>query len=170
MKSFFSDKGISKRNITLIEGNAILTEDIDVANTLNSFFEKAVKGFGITEPEEYIEDVQNISDPIETAIAKFKCHSNIKRINKTVKKGTFSFSEVDNEVIDQELKRLDPKKSNSFNNIPAKLLKEHRDICTYPLFNIINESIRECIFDDRLKLVDITPIHKRMKPQIKLSI
>ncbi len=152
-------KGISKRTITLIEGNKIISEDIDVGNTLNSFFENAVNGLGITEPEEYIEDVQNISDPIEAAIAKFKCHPSIKRINETVKKGTFSFSEVDNAVIDQELKRLDPKKSHSF-NIPAKLIKEHRDICTYPLFNIINGSIRECIFDNRLKLADITPIHK----------
>ena len=145
-EAIFSDKGISKRTITLIEGNKIISEDIDVANTLNSFFENAVNGLGITEPEEYIEDVQNISDPIEAAIAKFKHHPSIKRINETVKKGTFSFIEVENDVIDQEIKRLDPKKSNTLKSIPAKLLKENKDICAELLSNIIKGSIRECIF------------------------
>ena len=38
MKPFFSDKWTgTKSNITLVEGNDILTEDEDVANTLNSF-------------------------------------------------------------------------------------------------------------------------------------
>ena len=39
---FFSNKGISKTEITLIEGEKIISNDLEVANTLNSFFEHAV--------------------------------------------------------------------------------------------------------------------------------
>ena len=56
MKPFFSDKGLRKNTITLVEGNDIIAEDVEVANTLNSFFENAVKTLGI--PSEYITDTQ----------------------------------------------------------------------------------------------------------------
>ena len=39
IKPFFSNKGISKTEITLIEGEKIISNDLEVANTLNSFFE-----------------------------------------------------------------------------------------------------------------------------------
>ena len=38
MKPFFSDKGLNRRNITLIDGDDIISKDSDVANTLNTFF------------------------------------------------------------------------------------------------------------------------------------
>ena len=50
VKPFFTDKGLSKRTITLIKGDKIISEDVDVANALNAFFESAVKNLGITEP------------------------------------------------------------------------------------------------------------------------
>ena len=81
MKPLFTDKGLSKRTITLIKGNKIISDDIDVANTLNSFFESAVK---ITEPADFLVDVKNVSDPIDAAILKFKNHPSIKRINENV--------------------------------------------------------------------------------------
>ena len=75
MKPFFSDKGAeTKRNITLVEGNDILTEDKDVANTLNSFFGDAVKSLDISIPNEYITVSSNISDPIENIILKYANH------------------------------------------------------------------------------------------------
>ena len=40
MKPFF--QGMSKRNITSVEGNNIISQDTDVANTLNAFFDNAV--------------------------------------------------------------------------------------------------------------------------------
>ena len=161
MKPFFTDKGLSKRTITLIKGNQIISEDIDVANTLNAFFESAVKNLGITEPTDYIEDVQNISDPIDYAVSRFRNHPSIKLINENVRKSTFSFCEVQKDEIEQLLKKLDPKKANTFKNIPAKQLKENRDICAEPILDIVNDGIRDGIFDDELKLADITPIHKK---------
>ena len=54
MKPFFSDKALGKNTITLVEGNDIISEDVEVANTLNPFFETAVKHLGVTIPSEYI--------------------------------------------------------------------------------------------------------------------
>ena len=42
VKPFFSDKSKSSKNITLIEGETIISNDVDVADTLNSFFSNAV--------------------------------------------------------------------------------------------------------------------------------
>ena len=161
MKPFFTDKGLSKRTITLIKGNKIISDDVDVANALNTFFESAVKNLEITDPTDYLEDVKNTSDPIDAAILKFRNHPSIKRINENVKESLFSFCEVKKDDIEDELKKLNIKKANTFKNIPAKQLKENRDICAEPILGIINEGIRECIFDDKLKLADVTPIHKR---------
>ena len=44
MKPFFlSDKCLNKRNITLIEGGNIISLESNVANTLNTFFDKDVR-------------------------------------------------------------------------------------------------------------------------------
>ena len=37
-----------------------------------------------------------------------------------------------------ELKKLNTTKGNTFQNVPAKLLKVNNDICCEPLCNIIN--------------------------------
>ena len=45
--------------------------------------------------------------------------------------------------IEAEIKYLNTKKANTFKNIPAKLLKDNRDVCNEPLFNIINNGIKD---------------------------
>ena len=43
IKHFFSNKGTSKPEITLIERENIISDDLDVANTVNNLFENDVK-------------------------------------------------------------------------------------------------------------------------------
>ena len=59
-----------------------------------------------------------------------------------------------------EIKNLNSKKVNTFNNFPAKLLEDNWEICNLPLYNIINNGINETLFDECLKSSDITPVHK----------
>ena len=47
IKPFFSDKGNSRKEITLVDGNEIISSEIKVANTLNTFFQNAVTSLGI---------------------------------------------------------------------------------------------------------------------------
>ena len=89
MKPFFSDKALGKNTITLVEGNDIISEDVEVANTLNSFFKNAVKHLGITIPSEYITDTFNVNDPIDNIIVKFSNHPSIININNNIEKSSF---------------------------------------------------------------------------------
>ena len=162
MKPFFSDKGAeTKRNITLVEGNDILTEDKDVANTLNSFFGDAVKSLDISIPNEYITVSSNISDPIENIILKYANHPSIISINSNIIKSTFSFSVVNVDDIKTELDALNCKKSCKSDSIPATFLKKYSSICSEPLYNIINDGFRNAAFDKDLKYADIIPVHKK---------
>ena len=138
MKPFFSDEGAgTKSNITLVEGNDILTEDKDVANTLNTFFGDAVKSLDISIPNEYITDSSNISDPIENIILKCANHSSIISINSSITKSTFSFSVVNVDDIKTELDALNCRKPCKSDSIPATFLKNYSSICREPLHNII---------------------------------
>ena len=68
VKPFFSNKGNSKNEITLIEGEKIISSELEVANTLNSFFENAVASLGIPQIDGHLVDPGNIRDPIEAII------------------------------------------------------------------------------------------------------
>ena len=141
MKPFFSDKGSGKNTITLVEGNDIIAEDVEVANTLNSFFENAVKTLGISIPSEYITDTSNENEPIDI-IVKFSNHPSIININNNIKKSTFSFNEILVKDIATIVNALDSKKACKSNSIPVKLLKEYSYICNEPLKNLISRGLR----------------------------
>ena len=161
MKPFFSDKGLNRRNITLIDGDDIISKDSDVANTLNTFFDNAVRTLEIDVPTECLNDVQGVSNPIQAAIQKYANHPSILKINGTIEKIKFSFNEIEISDIESEINNLNSKKANTFNCVPTKIIKEYRDVCKVPLFNIINNGIKDSMFDDGLKFADMTPVYKK---------
>ena len=73
----------------------------------------------------------------------------------------FSFSKTTQEDITAEIKRLDKNKPTTFNNIPAKLLKQTNDICAPLLTKIYNDSKVNSNFPEALKMADITPAYKK---------
>ena len=160
MKPFFSDKALGKNTITLVEGNDIISEDVEVANTLNSFFKNAVKHLGITIPSEYITDTSNVNDPIDNIIVKFSNRPSIININNNIEKSSFSFTEILVKDVDTIINDLDSKKACK-SSIPVKLLKEYSSICSEPLTNLINRGLRTSTFYQNLKYADLTPVHKK---------
>ena len=95
VKPFFSDKGVGKTDITLIESDQIFQEDSEVAKILGGFFWNAVKSLNINIPEKYKSEGFALSDnPIENIISIYSNHPSIKLINENVVKGNFSFSTV----------------------------------------------------------------------------
>ena len=160
-KTFFSDKGLGKSDITLIEGDEICQEDAEVAKILNEFFNNAVTSLNIAIPDEYKSEESAVSnDPIEKILSKFVNHPSIKMINDNVEKGNFCFSALTVADVEKEIKALDSKKASMSSSIPAKILKENSDIFSNPLTNIINNDISNSCFDGGLKLADLTPVHK----------
>ena len=64
VKSFLSDKIVSKEQIPLVENNEIISEDSDVAQTLNSFFSNIVANLKIPAYADSNSNLENVSDPI----------------------------------------------------------------------------------------------------------
>ena len=73
----------------------------------------------------------------------------------------FTFNKVGLAELQAEINKLDATKSSMSDGIPTKLLKNYSYICNRPILNIINYGIRNAIFDDDLKLANITPTHKK---------
>ena len=161
IKPLFSDKGVKNQNITIVKDDIIISEDKEVAEALNFFFDNAVKSLDIKENTYLKNSTKNSNNPIDNAIEKFECHPSILKIGEKVTPNQFSFSEITIEEVEQELQQLNSKKASTFQNIPPKHLKESSDICGPVLQNLINKSIGNNEFPNELKLADITPIFKK---------
>ena len=161
IKPFFSNKGISKTEITLIEGEKIISNDLEVANTLNSFFEHAVTLLGITQVNDYLIDHKYILDPIEVIIRKYSIHPSVLNINIAIRKSTFNFKLCSLEDIQNEILNLKPNVSCPKGSLSSNLFKDNMDICSEFLLNIINFGITNATFNEGMKLADITPIFKK---------
>ena len=60
-----------------------------------------------------------------------------------------------------EINNLDVTRSNPVNIISAKHLKDYIDICGIVLHETINYGILNSVFDDSMKLADLTHVHKK---------
>ena len=171
VKPFLSDKTPTNSNITLINGDEIVSEDKTVSEKLNNFFNNAVDDLGITESN-FVNYTNGILDPVERAIKKFEDHPSIKTIeNSLFHINKFEFSEISMTELEYEINSLNVNKSGTFKNIPTKILKETSDISSTTLLKIWNEEIvPQQKFPDKLKLADVTPIFKKGDPNnIKLD-
>ena len=74
---------------------------------------------------------------------------------------SFSFNPISSKDIEDELKQLNPKKASTLENIPAKHLKQHADVCGSVLTKLINISFEKREFPDALKLANVTPVFKK---------
>ena len=175
IKPFFTDKGSLKQKITLVEKvipdenkpntveEKIITNDEEVADTLNTFFQNAVKNLEINKNRFLIDEVDEGIDPVETAITKYAHHPSILTIQEKIgeNRSSFKFSEITLEEVEQEVSLLNAKKANTFQNIPPKHLKQVSDVCGPFLLNLINDSIKKQEFPDKLKCADVTPVFKK---------
>ena len=59
----------------------LISEDVKVADTLNSYFENAAKNLMTTE-NSYLTNPSQKSDPVERAIEKFETHPSILEIKE----------------------------------------------------------------------------------------
>ena len=116
-----------------------------------------------------LDDADDLSDPVKSAIRKFNHHPSIIDIKKNVRITTrFSFVEIDVSEMTSEVNNLDAKKSGTFMNIPVKRLKEVVDIVAPSLTDIWNvEIVLGHKFSSQLKLADITPLHKKLDTVLK---
>ena len=143
----------------------MITDDKEVAETFNTFFDEAVSSLDININPLLLNDPGDLKNPVDIALKKFESHPSILDIKKNVAvNSTFVFSKVTPKDMLSKIKQLNPRKSGTFMNIPATLLKEVKDIAAEPLAKIWNtEIILNEKFPTRLKLADITPLFKKLE-------
>ena len=161
VKPLFSDKLQSKNKIVLIEDETIISNDDEVAETMNEFFVSVTDSLGIKESSGYENATEGITDPIDKAVHKFSNHPSILKIkNHYQNAGSFHFQKVIPDALDKEVSDLNPRKATTHKNVPPKILKSNSDICVEPLTQIFNDCIENSSFPDELKCADVTSLPK----------
>ena len=163
IKPLFSSKSYTKESITLVHNNEIIEDDRKISEIFNDFFSNAVKSLNIEIDQNILYNVEDIKDPILKSIKKYEKHPSIIKIieSKYEEERTFNFKMVSNSTLVDEINRLNDKKACQIHSIPSKVIKSNSDIFSYFLFNNFNRSITSSSFPDKLKLADISPIHKK---------
>ena len=162
VKPFLSNNGCFYKQITLIEGEKIISEDKEVAEKLGNYFEKAVKSLDINEDTVLLTSTIGIYDTIDIIIKKYEKHPSILAIKGKIvlPQQKFTFMHTELADMEKEVKSLNGKKATTFNSIVTKLLKYTFDICGPTLYNIWCDAVMHCTFPNKLKIADITPIFK----------
>ena len=172
LKPFFSNKGNYGNKIELVENEEIIDDDTKVAEELNNFFKTAVASLDIHGNLYTVENVENMSVPVEKAIKKIEFHPSIllvkNRIGINVSQSLFCFNEVAKVEALKEINYINNKKANPFDAILSKILKFSFESSPDTLTSLINKSLTSSRkFPSNLKLADIAPIYKKKNPQAK---
>ena len=96
-KPFLSEKCTYVSKISLVHNDNVISDDQDLADIFNNFFEHTVDNLGIQEYQsDHNSDINSSSDdPIDYAIARYGNHPSIIMINENVSfKSWFNFTAV----------------------------------------------------------------------------
>ena len=127
----------------LLFNNIELTENIDIANALNSFF----CNIGTDISQKYCDNLIHRENYNHLSYLKGNyCNS-------------FFFKASNPREINSIIKSLKNKRTN-LKSIPISILKTVSEIISPVISNIINKSIESCHFPDVLKIARVTPIYK----------
>ena len=164
VKPLFSDKNKNRSKIILVEDENIITDDKKNAEIMNEYFVNITKDLNIsgimteTLPENI--DVRCI-DPIEKIIHNYRNHPSICKINEIVKPTEkFSFHIVNESQIENEICKLNSKKSAGYDDIPPRVIKDSVRVLKAPLTNLFNTSVEISHFPDDLKYANVSPLFK----------
>ena len=158
----FSEKHIISKKITLVEGEKIISDDIAIADTFNSYFSTIVENLDIDGFSTFDYSYDPNRDYISNIIVKFEKHPSVVKIKENVKiQHKFHFEPVTEYMILKNIESLDTRKPTTYNNIPSKIIVENKDIFSPFITKMINRSSVTSRFPNSLKLADVTPVYKK---------
>ena len=97
----------------------------------------------------------------------YENHSSILKIKECVHvENKFTFTNSTSITFGDEINQLDPKKAGIDNDLPTKILIGGSDRVSSYLSNIYNNSKNDNMYPQKLKLADVTPIHKKNENNI----
>ena len=164
---FLPDKVLSTERITLIKNDKVINNDNEI---VNAFFLYIVINLNVSEYHDCEGISRNNSGQILKAIVKYRNHPSIKAIKRGSKSNDlFSFDIVDREKIFKEISSLDQTKACQESDIATNIFKENADIVSEVLHLSFNVSVNEGTFQSVFKLVDVTPIFKKVSKNSKYN-
>ena len=170
VKPFFSEKTPMNRDITLIEGDKIISESSKCAEIMNNFFTNAVNELGI-DRNIHVNHAINLNVSVVKAVLMYENHPSILKINELgYLHNNFSFHHISEESIDNVIKNMDSNKAYQRDNIPPKLLKMSSDITAIVLSADLNRCISIGNFPENLKMLTLLPLLKKVIILQKLII
>ena len=153
-----SDKGLETNNIILKGKDELITDSSTLANLFNNYF------INITNTSKLKKSPSKFQS-LSKLLTHYKDHLSIQKIKETFKiKEKSEFNEVSSEEVKKVIKSLNKKKAAISACIPVKILVDSIDTYLPVLTDIINNSIRNGTFPDKLKLAEVTPIFKKVDP------
>ena len=107
-------------------------------------------------------NVDHIDDRVLKAIERYKNHPSIIKIKEAREIPImFKFNFLIMHEISLEIIGINSNKSNPIDSIPAKLIKENSLFFCTLLYNNFNNYISMCTSPRKLKLADVSPLHKK---------
>ena len=169
MKPLLGSNNHGVRTINLVEKEEVIADDARIAEKFNNFFVDSVSNLELKQNSSILNYADHLHDPVEKAIHKFDNHPSISEIRKHIhNEHTFTFSTVTENDMLKQIEKLNTKKAGTFKNIPTKLLKDSKFEVAKPLMEIWNEEVvLNKKFPSKLKLADITPLHKKLESIFK---
>ena len=142
---------------------------------MNTFFSNIVGSLDIPKYVANNPISDHINDPLFKLIVKHRKHPSILTIGEVCKErkkkhAAFSFSKVAKEEIFREILNLDVSKACQDTDIPSKIIKENSDIFASFLHSSFNTSVTNSEFPSVLKQANITPVFKKGRDILKITI
>ena len=170
IKPLFTGKSKSKTTITLIKGDQVISNEQEVAESLNSYFINAVQNLEIEKfytVEDSSNNIETSDDDIDEVIKRYKLHPSVVMIkNKVEITEKFKFQSINNEKMHEIIMSLDPNKGSN-DDIPPKILKASSVLTSEYLQEMINRDINSSTFPSILKKTTVNPNHKGDEPTLE---
>jgi hypothetical protein len=152
----FSKSRTKSDSIPLRENGKIISEDKEVSNIFNSFFQEIGSDIGFPE---------NNDRPLNEINEQYKEHESLKVINDRIRinrdHNCFIFRFVTEREVTKLINSLSSKKASGYDEIPAQFIKKLRHKLARPLTALINRCILENTFPSGMKKANITPLFKK---------
>ena len=104
------------KNISLIENGNFLTDDFEIAETFNKYFQNLVPNLTLIVPSNLLCQTLKNGDEILVAIYKYPNHSSVKTILEKCN-FSFSFKTVSLTDIEKEMKSLNANKASHLSDM-----------------------------------------------------
>ena len=163
-KPLFSSKIKDKTITRLVENDAMIDDDSEIAKVFKEYFVNIVKKLGILTEEKTTYSAANQLSKVEMAIIKYKNHPSMKAITDRMEKPgkpIFNFKFTSREETEKEVNNLKIKKTSQKSDFPLKIIKENVDIISYFLYHQFNNSLSCATFPTSMKYAHVTTIYKK---------